>query len=96
MPANKKHLETSLVERFLKITGGLIGGFLVSITFHLFLMYFFPSPPIYTTMFVTGYLLWAILFIVAFLINKAYKVWLIYGGLIFLFYLPYLITPIHL
>ncbi|MDR0229602.1 MAG: hypothetical protein LBI72_11175 [Flavobacteriaceae bacterium] len=96
MPANKKHLETSIVERILKITAGLIGGFLVSVTFHLFLMYFLPSPPIYTTMFATGYLLWAILFILAFLANKGYKIWLIYGGLIVVFYLPYLIAPIHL
>lgn len=95
MPANKKHLEASIWQRTLKITAGLVGGFLISITFHLFLMYFFPSPPIYTTMYVTGYVLWAILFILAFLADNGYKIWLIYIGLILMFYLPYIIAPLH-
>lgn len=95
MPANKKHLETSVWQRFLKITAGLVGGFFVSITFHMFLMYFFESPPIYATMYITGYLLWTILFILAFVIGNGYKIWLTYIGLSVLFYLPYLIAPLH-
>ncbi|MDM1396819.1 hypothetical protein [Myroides odoratimimus] len=95
MPANKKHLETSVWQRFLKITAGLFGGFIVSITFHMFLMYFFPAAPIFTTMFVTGYTLWAILFIVAFVLGNGYKIWLLYICLSILFYSPYLISPIH-
>ncbi|WP_267739892.1 hypothetical protein [Myroides injenensis] len=95
MPANKKHLETSPWQRFLKITAGCIGGFFLSITFHLFLMYFFDSQPVFTTMYVTGYLLWAILFILAFLAKSGYKIWALYAGLALLFYLPYLIHPIH-
>ncbi|MEK6512037.1 hypothetical protein [Myroides odoratimimus] len=95
MPANKKHLESSVIQRILKITAGLFGGFLVSTTFHMFLMYFFPSHPIYTTMFVTGYVLWAILFIMAFIIGNGYKIWLAYIVLTLLFYSPYLIAPIH-
>lgn len=95
MPANKKHLEASVWQRFLKITAGFVGGFFVSITFHMFLMYFFHSPTIYTTMFITGYLLWTILFILAFVIGNGYKIWGAYIGLTILFYLPYLIAPLH-
>ncbi|MCC9041144.1 hypothetical protein LNQ81_00120 [Myroides sp. M-43] len=95
MPANKKHLETSVWQRILKITAGFVGGFFVSITLHLFLMYFFSAPPVFTTMYVTGYVVWAILFVIAFLFDNGFKIWLIYIGLCILFYLPYLIAPLH-
>lgn len=91
MPANKKHLETSILQRFLKITAGLIGGLLLTVTLHLFFMYFFNKEVVYTTMFVTAYIIWASLFVVAFLFDNGLKVWGIYLGLSLLFYLPYLL-----
>lgn len=90
MPANKKHLETSIVQRILKITAGFIGGFILSTCIHLFLMYFFSPETVFTTLGVTQYLLWAILFVLAFLFDQGLKVWAIYLGLSLLFYVPYL------
>lgn len=95
MPANKKHLETSPLQRFLKLTAGCIGGFYLTITFHMFFMYFFEAKPVYTTMFFTGFILWAVLFILAFIAKNGYKIWAIYAVLTLLFYLPYLIQPIN-
>lgn len=95
MPANKKHLETSIIQRTLKITAGLIGGFLLSMCFHLFWMYFFSPETVFTTLCVTHYLLWAILFVIAFLFDQGLKVWVIYLGLSLLFYLPYLVELLH-
>ncbi len=96
MPANKKHLETSAWQRFLKFTAGCIGGFFLTITFHMFFMYFFEAKPVYTTMFFTGFILWAVLFILAFIAKSGYKIWAIYAVLTILFYLPYLIKPINI
>jgi hypothetical protein len=43
------------------------------------------------TSFFTGYILWAVLLLLAFLTKDAWKVWLTYIGLTLLFSLPYLI-----
>lgn len=95
MPANKKHLESSIIQRILKITAGFIGGFILSTCFHLFWMYFFSPETVYTTMYVTQYLLWATLFVIAFLFDQGLKVWVIYLSLSLLFYLPYLIQLLN-
>lgn len=91
MPANKKHLTKSPVERFLKITAGFIGGYCVMISFHQLFAYFFQPKHVVITAAVTGYILWAVLLLLAFLAEKAWKVWLCYILLTVLFSLPILL-----
>ncbi|WEK34621.1 MAG: hypothetical protein P0Y53_19210 [Candidatus Pseudobacter hemicellulosilyticus] len=75
MPANKKYLTTSPLQRTLKITAGIAGGFLVSIALHQFLMLFLPKKEVIVTMPFTAYLVWAVLMVVAFLATNGWKIW---------------------
>ncbi|MCA5006265.1 hypothetical protein [Sphingobacterium bovistauri] len=90
MPANKKYL-SSPGQRFLKITAGTIGGYLVMINFHLLLSCMIEKKYVIITSFITGYILWAILLLVAFLAKNGWKIWGVYLLLAVLFYLPFLI-----
>lgn len=92
MPANKKYLTKSPWIRLSKIFIGVIGGFTVMLSFHLLLTRIFPPENVIATAFFTGYILWAILLLVAFLVKNVWKVWGIYTGLTLLFSLPYLIA----
>ncbi|MET1053788.1 MAG: hypothetical protein ABWY16_00630 [Pedobacter sp.] len=92
MPANKKYLTKSPFERFLKITAGFIGGYCVMISFHHLFGYFFAARYVVITAEITGYLLWATLLLVAFLVDKAWKVWLIYILLTVLFSSPIILN----
>lgn len=85
MPANKKYLTRSPWIKLSKILAGSLGGYLVTISFHAALTRVFPKDYVMVTSFITGYLLWATLLLVAFLIPKAWKTWAIYIGLIGVF-----------
>lgn len=85
MPANKKYLTQSPWIRLSKLLAGVLGGYLVTISFHAALTRVFPKEYVMITSFITGYLLWAILLLVAFLIPQAWKTWMIYLVLIGLF-----------
>ena len=91
MPANKKYLSNPW-QRFLKITAGFIGGYCVMISFHLLMTQIFENKNVIMTAFITGYILWAILLLVAFLAKSGWKIWGIYLLLTILFYLPFLIN----
>lgn len=90
MPANKKYL-SSLWQRFLKITAGFIGGYCVMISFHLLVTLMIEKKYVIITAFITGYVLWALLLLIAFLAKNGWKIWGIYLLLAVLFYLPFLI-----
>nr|WP_067058958.1 hypothetical protein [Mucilaginibacter sp. L294] len=90
MPANKKHLTKSPWTRLSKILAGTIGGYTVMISFHLLLSKIFLPQNVIVTSFITGYILWAILLLAAFIVSKVWKVWLAYAVLTALFSLPYL------
>lgn len=92
MPANKKYLTTSPWIRLSKILAGVLGGYAVMFSFHLLLTKFFPQENVIATAFFTGYILWAVLLLLAFLIKNVWKVWIIYIGLTFLFSLPFLLA----
>ncbi|WP_316832282.1 hypothetical protein [Pedobacter aquatilis] len=92
MPANKKHLTKSPWLRLAKILTGTIGGYLVMFTFHLLLCKIFPKENVVATSFITGYTLWAILLLVAFLGKKVWKVAGIYLVLTLIFSGAYLIV----
>lgn len=89
MPANKKYL-SSPFQRFLKITAGFIGGYLVMISFHLLISVFVDKANMVVTASFTGYILWAVLLLVAFLSRNGWVIWGIYIVLCLLFSLPFL------
>jgi len=74
MPANKKHLTKSPWLRLAKILTGTIGGYLVMFTFHLLLSKIFSPQDVVVTSFFTGYILWAVLLLMAFLERNVLKI----------------------
>ncbi|PQA56844.1 hypothetical protein [Siphonobacter curvatus] len=82
MPANKKYLTQSPWIKLSKILAGSVGGYLVTLSFHAALTRLIPKEYVIVTSFITGYLLWATLLLVAFLIPKAWKTWALYVVLI--------------
>jgi hypothetical protein len=91
MPAKKKYLTKSPLQRFLKITAGFIGGYFVMISFHQLLGYVVEPKYVVITAAFTGYILWAVLLLLAFLAERAWKVWLVYVLLTLIFSLPILL-----
>lgn len=91
MPANKKYLTKSPWLRLSKILAGAIGGYTVMFSFHMLLTKVFPQENVIATSFFTGYLLWAVLLLFAFLAKNVWKVWATYILLTVLFSIPFLI-----
>ena len=89
MPANKKYLSTP-GERVVKITAAFAGGYLVTFTFHLFLMYFLDKKNVLVTGFFLTYILWSCLMILAFLSKNGWKTWGWFLLASAVFVLPYL------
>lgn len=92
MPANKKYLTKSPWLRLARILAGIVGGYAVMFSFHMLLTKLFPQENVIATSFFTGYILWAVLLLVAFLVRNVWKVWAAYAVLTLLFLLPYLIS----
>lgn len=91
MPANKKYLTKSPLLRISKILAGSVGGYTVMFSFHMLLTMVFPKENVIATSFFTGYLLWAVLLLLAFLSRNVWKVWAAYLFLTALFSLPFMI-----
>lgn len=85
MPANPKYLTQSKWQRFAKITAAILGGYLVSISFHLALASWFIRANMIITMAFSGFILWVSLMVVAFLAKNGWKIWLIYLSLSLLY-----------
>ncbi|MBP4139825.1 hypothetical protein [Flavobacterium geliluteum] len=85
MPANPKYLTQSNWQRFAKITAAIVGGYFVSVSFHLALASWFNRVNIMITMAFSGFILWVVLMIIAFLAKSALKIWGLYLLLIFVF-----------
>ncbi len=92
MPANKKYLTRSPWLRLSKILAGTLGGYAVSVSFHLLMARFFPAEDVIMTSFFTAYLLWAFLLLWAFVARNIWYVWLTYLLLTILFTSPYLLS----
>lgn len=75
MPANKKYLTTSPGQRVLKITAAFIGGYLVTVAFHQLIMLMISKKQVYVTMQFSGYILWSVLMVLAFLARNGWKIW---------------------
>lgn len=67
MPANKKYLNTSGWQKFAKISSGFLGGYLVSMTFHLAIAAWLDRVNVIITMTFSAFVLWMVLMILAFL-----------------------------
>ncbi len=78
MPANVKYLTKSPWQRFAKLSAGLVGGYLVSMAFHVALATWINRPVVIISSTYTAFLLWVGLFIVAFLIRNGWKIWGLY------------------
>lgn len=90
MPANKKYLTTSPLQRTLKITAGFIGGYLLTLAVHQFFMLFLSKKDVFVTMHFTTYILWAVLMLIAFLSTNGWKIWGWYLLLSGLFFAPFI------
>lgn len=95
MPANKKYLNKSGFDKFLKITGGLVLGYSVNLLFFTLLAHYFKVVDILETLRFTGFIVWAGLLLIAFLMKKGWQVWLLYGSITFLLYVLYLLSKIY-
>lgn len=78
MPANPKYLTKSRWQRFAKITAAILGGYFVSVTFHLALATWFNRANVLITMAFSGFILWVALMLIAFLAKNGWKIWMIY------------------
>lgn len=85
MPADKKHL-SSTGQRILKISAGILGGYLVTVLLHNAIASFLKNKDgLIVTSAYTSFLLWSILMVIAFLTKNGWKVWGVYLLLIFIF-----------
>lgn len=98
MPANKKHLTKSGLQRFAKISAGLVGGYMVTESFFMALAFWTNYTPVIFTLVFGGTLLWVSLLIIAFLAKNGWKIWGLYLLISFLFsmaiYLGKIYSPI--
>lgn len=92
MPANAKYLTKSPWLRLVKIVVGFGGGYAVMLSLHLLLMRVFPPQNVAATAFITGYVLWALLLLGAFVARSVWRVGAAYLGLTLLFSLPYFLA----
>ena len=78
MPANPKYLTQSKWQRFAKITAAILGGYFVSVSFHLALAAWFNRADILITMAFSGFILWVVLMVTTFLAKNGWKIWGLY------------------
>ena len=90
MPANTKYLTASKWQRFLKISAGILGGYMVSVSLHLALAAWLDRTVVIMTSAFSAFILWAALIVVAFLAKNGWKIWGLYliisVVLLFIFY----------
>jgi hypothetical protein len=94
MPANKKYLTKSPWLRLSKISAGVVGGFTVMFSFHIFLTLLFPKDEVVATSFILGYILWAFLLLWAFVAKNVWRIWLVYLGATALFSSIYILATV--
>src|SRR5262245_25416038 len=78
MPANPKHLTRSPWQRFAKISAGILGGYMVSMSIHLALAAWFDHVTVIITGAFSGFILWVAFMLLAFLSRNGWRVWLLY------------------
>lgn len=95
MPANKKYLTKSPIQRFAKISAGMIGGYFVTVSLHLALALWINHVDVLMTLRFGGFVLWVGLLIVAFLAKNGWKTWGIYLGITLVFSFAFYLGKIY-
>ena len=85
MPANSKYLTTSGWQKTLKISAGILGGYFVSVSFHLALASWVNHVNVMITMTFTGFILWGTLMVLAFIAKNGVRAWEVYLSLTLFF-----------
>lgn len=67
-----------------------MGGYMVSLSFHLLIMRLIDKQDVFMTMKFSVYLIWAVLMIIAFLGKNGWIVWGWYLGLTLIFSVPFI------
>ena len=70
MPANKKYLTNSPVQKIAKITAAILGGYIVTEAFFMALIAWMSPGDVIFTLRYAGFILWAVLMIFAFIAKK--------------------------
>jgi len=98
MPANPKHLTKSGWQRFAKISAAILGGYILTTAVHMALALWLDHVTMLITATFSGFILWAVLMVLAFLAKNGWKVWGIYllltGFFAALVYLGKIYNPI--
>ena len=85
MPANKKYLSSG-GQRFLKITAGILGGFIVTILFHNAIAILLKDKGwLIITSAYSSFIVWVFMMVVAFMAKSGWKIWGIYSLIAVLF-----------
>lgn len=79
MPARQEYLSAT-GQRILKITAGLVGGYMLSLAVHLLIAALFPAlqADVMLTAAYLIFLLWVVFMIIAFMAKNGWKIWVIY------------------
>lgn len=98
MPANPKYLTKSNWQRFATISAAFLGGYMLTMTFHIALASWLHRPNMIITSTYSGFIVWSVLMILAFLSKNGWKIWGIYLLLTLLFcaatYFGKIVNPI--
>ncbi|MDG3581224.1 hypothetical protein [Galbibacter pacificus] len=78
MPANKKYLTKSPLQKFAKITAAFIGGYILTEAFFMVLIAWTAPASMIFTLRYAGFVLWAVLMIIAFIAKNGWSIWGIY------------------
>lgn len=85
MPANAKYLTASPWQRFAKISAALVGGYMVAMSFHVALAAWTNHGNVLITSAFSGFIIWTVLMILAFLSKNGWQAWLVYAFFTVLF-----------
>lgn len=93
MPANKKYLTTSPIQRAAKITAGILGGYVIAALFQMCISLLLPYPKevLITGIFIV-FPIWCVLLIIPFLFKNGWKAWGLYLAIIIILYMIFSIA----
>ncbi|MFV0249351.1 MAG: hypothetical protein ACK5H1_10405 [Tenacibaculum sp.] len=93
MPANSKYLTKSAWQKFAKISAGLVGGYIISVLFHMVLILLIPAhhEMLVTTIF-SFVIVWGIMLLIPYLFTNGLKAWGLYIVIIIILYLLYFLA----
>jgi len=79
MPAKQEYL-SSTGQRILKISAGILGGYMLAMAIHLFIAVIFPAyqTAVMLTATFSLFILWVVFMILAFMAKNGWKVWAVY------------------